>query len=133
MNSNQIQIESPVSKSNPSRVNLIWIYLLTSLSEAAQPWEQALEYGSQVRLCRLRSSSWSEDHDHSRKDLSAGLQGYACPFEVRSSLLPTVAKTGSSCGTVFGGVPHRHKCEELGHGMQLIGLTGCPIAYNVVS
>jgi hypothetical protein len=31
-------------------------------SEAAQPWEQALEYGSQVRLCRSRSSSWSEDH-----------------------------------------------------------------------
>jgi hypothetical protein len=31
MNSNQIQIESCVSKSNPTRVNLIWIYLLTSL------------------------------------------------------------------------------------------------------
>jgi hypothetical protein len=31
MNSNQIQIESSVSKSNPTRVNLIWIYLLTSL------------------------------------------------------------------------------------------------------
>jgi hypothetical protein len=31
MNSNQIQIESSVSKSNPTRANLIWIYLLTSL------------------------------------------------------------------------------------------------------
>ncbi|TXB97086.1 hypothetical protein FocTR4_00012224 [Fusarium oxysporum f. sp. cubense] len=31
MNSIQIQIESSVSKSNPTRVNLIWIYLLTSL------------------------------------------------------------------------------------------------------
>jgi hypothetical protein len=33
MNSNQIQIESSVSKSNPTRANLIWIYLLTSLIE----------------------------------------------------------------------------------------------------
>jgi hypothetical protein len=31
MNSNQIQIESSVPKSNPTRANLIWIYLLTSL------------------------------------------------------------------------------------------------------
>jgi len=32
---------------------------LDGASEAAQPWEQVLEYGSQVHLCRSRSSSWS--------------------------------------------------------------------------
>jgi hypothetical protein len=62
------------------------------------------------------------------KDLSVGLQGCACLFEVRSLRLPTVAKTGSSCGTVFGVVPHLRRCEGLGHGMQRTESTGCPIA-----
>ncbi|KAL5592259.1 hypothetical protein FOBRF1_013285 [Fusarium oxysporum] len=58
MNSNQIQIESSVSKSNPTKVNLIWIYLLTSLKKTSlADWFSTLD-------CLLREISETKDHYH---------------------------------------------------------------------